>query len=36
MSEENVEIVRRAIEIIEEGVRTGDFGAAFDQALAEG
>ena len=36
MSEENVEVVRRVIEITEEGLRTGDFGAAFDQALAEG
>jgi ketosteroid isomerase-like protein len=36
MSEENVEIVRRTIEIAEEGVRTGDHGAAFDRCVAQG
>jgi ketosteroid isomerase-like protein len=33
---ENVKVVRRAFEIVQEGVRRGDHGAAFDQALGEG
>ena len=36
MSEENVEIVRRAFEVLEEGVRTRDPGAAFDKCVAQG
>ena len=36
MSQENVEIVRRAIELMEEGMRRGDLGAAFDQSVREG
>jgi hypothetical protein len=36
MSQENVEVVRRAMNIGEEGVRTGDPGAAFDQCVAQG
>jgi hypothetical protein len=36
MSQENVEIVRRAVEIAEEGVRRGDPGAAFDRCVALG
>jgi ketosteroid isomerase-like protein len=36
MSQENVEVVRRAFEIVQEGVWGGDHGAAFDRALGEG
>jgi ketosteroid isomerase-like protein len=36
MPQENVEIVRRAFEIVQEGVRRRDPGAAFDKALREG
>jgi ketosteroid isomerase-like protein len=36
MSQENVEVVRRAFEIVQEGVRRGDHGAAFDESLREG
>jgi ketosteroid isomerase-like protein len=36
MSQENVEIVRRALEISREGIRRRDFGAAFDQGVDEG
>jgi ketosteroid isomerase-like protein len=36
MSEENVEIARRAFEVLARGVRYGDPGAAFDQLVAEG
>jgi hypothetical protein len=36
MSQENVEIVRRAFEIVQEGVRRGDPGAAFDKSVREG
>jgi hypothetical protein len=36
MSQEKVEIVRRAFEIVQEGVRRRDPGAAFDKALREG
>jgi len=33
---ENVEVVRRAFEIVQEGVRRGDPGAAFDKSVREG
>jgi ketosteroid isomerase-like protein len=36
MSRENVEVVRRAAEIMVEAVRRGDPGAAFDDSLREG
>ena len=36
MSQENVGIVRRAFEILEDGRRHGDPGAAFDRAVVEG
>jgi ketosteroid isomerase-like protein len=36
MSQENVEIVRRALELNLEPVRRGDPGAAFDQVVREG
>jgi ketosteroid isomerase-like protein len=36
MSQENVEIVRRAFELVQEGLRRGDLGAAFDQSVLEG
>jgi ketosteroid isomerase-like protein len=36
MSQENVEVVRRTMEIGEAGARTGDPGAAFDQCVAQG
>ena len=36
MSQENVEAVRRAFEIAQEGMRRGDHGAAFDEAVREG
>jgi ketosteroid isomerase-like protein len=36
MSQENVEIVRRATDMAEEGLRRGDPGAAFDECVAEG
>jgi len=36
MSQENVEVVRRAFEIVQEGVRRGDHGAAFDEGVREG
>lgn len=36
MSQENVEIVRRAFELVQEGMRRGDHGAAFDQLVLEG
>jgi hypothetical protein len=36
MSQENVEVVRRAIELAHEGLRRGDLGAAFDQSVLEG
>jgi ketosteroid isomerase-like protein len=36
MSQENVEVVRRTLEISLEGIRRRDFGAAFDQGVAEG
>jgi ketosteroid isomerase-like protein len=36
MSEENVETVRRFIEIADEGLRRGDPGAGFDQCVAQG
>lgn len=36
MAQENVEVVRRAFEILREGATRGDPGAAFDQSLGEG
>ena len=36
MSRENVEVVRRSIELAQEGLRGGDLGAAFDQSVREG
>jgi ketosteroid isomerase-like protein len=36
MSEENVEVVRRAFEITAEAARRGDPGAAFDECVREG
>jgi ketosteroid isomerase-like protein len=36
MAGENVKVVRRAFEIVQEGVRRGDHGAAFDEAVREG
>jgi ketosteroid isomerase-like protein len=33
---ENVEVVRRAFDILKQGVGRGDGGAAFDQSVAEG
>ena len=36
MSQENVEVVRRAFEIVQEGVRRADHGAAFDESLRRG
>jgi ketosteroid isomerase-like protein len=36
MSQENVEVVRRAAEILVEAVRRGDPGAAFDDCVREG
>jgi ketosteroid isomerase-like protein len=36
MSQENVEIVRRALDITMEAVRRGDPGAAFDECVREG
>jgi len=36
MRQENVEVVRRAFDILNEGARHGDPGAAFDQSLGEG
>jgi ketosteroid isomerase-like protein len=36
MLQENVEVVRRAFEIVQEGVRRGDPGAAFDRSVREG
>jgi ketosteroid isomerase-like protein len=36
MSQESVEIVRRTMEIGDEGARRGDPGAAFDQCVAQG
>jgi hypothetical protein len=36
MGQESVEVVRRAFDILKEGARHGDPGAAFDQSLGEG
>jgi ketosteroid isomerase-like protein len=36
MSQENVEVVRRAFEIVQEGLRRADHGAAFDESLRRG
>jgi len=36
MSPENGAIVRRAFELVQEGLRQGDVGAAFDQSVLEG
>jgi hypothetical protein len=36
MSQENMESVRRAFELVQEGLRRGDLGAAFDQSVLEG
>jgi ketosteroid isomerase-like protein len=36
MSQENVEVVRRALDITAEAVRRGDAGAAFDECVREG
>ena len=36
MRQENVEVVRRAFDILKEGARHGDPGAAFDRSLGEG
>ena len=36
MSQENVEVVRRAFELVQEGLRRSDLGAAFDQLVLEG
>jgi ketosteroid isomerase-like protein len=36
MAQENVEIVRRAFEILQEGARRGDLGAAFDECVRAG
>jgi hypothetical protein len=36
MSQENVEVVRRAVEISAEAVRQGDPGAGFDKCVREG
>jgi ketosteroid isomerase-like protein len=36
MSQENMEVVRRTLEISAEGIRRRDFGAAFDQGVVEG
>jgi hypothetical protein len=36
MGRENVEVVRRAFDVVKEGARHGDPGAAFDQSLGEG
>ena len=36
MSRENVEIVRRTLEIAQEGIRRGDHGAAFDEGVVKG
>jgi ketosteroid isomerase-like protein len=36
MSQENVEVVRRAFEMAQEGVRRGHLGAAFDESVREG
>ena len=35
MEQENVEVVRRAFDILKEGARNGDPGAAFDRSLGE-
>jgi ketosteroid isomerase-like protein len=36
MSEEHVKVVRRTMELAEEGHRRGNFGATFDRCVAEG
>ena len=36
MSQENVEIVRRVLELSQEGIRRRDFGRAIDEGVAAG
>jgi ketosteroid isomerase-like protein len=36
MAHENVEVVRRTIELAEQGIRQGDSGAAFDECVTQG
>jgi ketosteroid isomerase-like protein len=36
MSQENVEVVRRVVELADEGLRRGDLAAAFDEGIAQG